>query len=216
MRKTATGIAALAGLLSLSPSLAFANDTTGNPDPFARDPEAIQTMIDKANAEPILPDKTSATNPGTAQPLAGFGSYPRRPGVILVTPDKYKGLIPTGHAAIIWTKYRVVESLAEGVVLRGNYWNNGDRKQVYGVTVRGTSVAQDNAASNWAYAQIGKPYNYNYYNTSTRSKFYCSQLVWAAFKDLYNIDLDTWRFGRAVHPMELVWTDRTHVIYRMV
>ncbi|MDO4783872.1 MAG: YiiX/YebB-like N1pC/P60 family cysteine hydrolase [Propionibacteriaceae bacterium] len=215
MRKITTGIAALVGLLSLSPSLAFANDTTGNPaDPFARDPEAIQTMIDEANAKPILPDKASATNPGTAQPLAGFGSYPRRPGVILVTPDKYKKIIPTGHAAIIWSKKSVVEALAEGVVKRPNNWNNGDRNQVYGVTVRGTTAAQDNAASNWAYAQIGKPYNY--YNTSTRSKFYCSQLVWAAFKDLYNIDLDTWRFGRAIHPMELVWTDRTHVIYRKV
>ena len=216
MRKTATGIAALAGLLSLSPSLAFANDTTGNPaDPFSQDPETIQTMIDEANAEPILPDKTSVANPGTAQPLRD-GSYPRRPGVILVTPDKYKGLIPTGHAAIIWSSESVVESLAEGVVKRSNNWNNGDRNQVYGVTVRGTSVAQDNAASNWAYAQIGKPYNYNYYNTSTRSKFYCSQLVWAAFKDLYNIDLDTWRYGWAVHPMELVWTDRTGLVYRMV
>ena len=216
MRKTATGIAALAGLLSLSPSLAFANDTTGNPaDPFSQDPETIQTMIDEANAEPILPDKTSVANPGTAQPLRD-GSYPERPGVILVTPDKYKGLIPTGHAAIIWTKYQVVEALAEGVVTGNNDWYKSHKKQAYGVGVYATTNAQDNAASNWAYAQIGKPYNYNYYNTSTRSKFYCSQLVWAAFKDLYNIDLDTWRYGWAVHPMELVWTDRTGLVYRMV
>jgi hypothetical protein len=30
--------------------------------------------------------------------LAPYGSYPTRKGVILVTPDAFKGLIPTGHA----------------------------------------------------------------------------------------------------------------------
>lgn len=36
-------------------------------------------------------------------------------GGILVTKDKYKGLIPTGHAAIIYTKNSVIESLSKGV-----------------------------------------------------------------------------------------------------
>lgn len=45
-------------------------------------------------------------------------------------------------------------------------------------------------------------------------KFYCSQLVWAAFKDNYGIDLDTSDFGDAVHPMELVNSSKTYTIYK--
>ena len=54
---------------------------------------------------------------------------------------------------------------------------------------------------------------------STRAKFYCSQLVWAAFLDNYNIDLNTMAFANStipsnpIHPMELVWTDETNLIY---
>lgn len=44
-------------------------------------------------------------------------------GGILVTKDKYKGLIPTGHAAIIYTKNSVIESLSKGVVKGKNDWN---------------------------------------------------------------------------------------------
>lgn len=64
------------------------------------------------------------------------------------------------------------------------------------------------------YRQLGKPYNYNYFNVSTRKKFYCSQLVWVAFKDNYGIDLDTSDFGDAVHPMELVNSSKTYTIYK--
>lgn len=84
----------------------------------------------------------------------------------------------------------------------------------YGISVKGTTVDEDNEASNWCYRQLGKPYNYNYFNVSTRKKFYCSQLVWAAFKDNYGIDLDTSDFGDAVHPMELVNSSKTYTIYK--
>lgn len=47
-----------------------------------------------------------------------------------------------------------------------------------------------------------------------KEKFYCSQLVWAAFKDNYGIDLDTSDFGDAVHPMELVNSSKTYTIYK--
>lgn len=81
------------------------------------------------------------------------------------------------------------------------------------ISVKGTTVDEDNEASNWCYRQLGKPYNYNYFNVSTRKKFYCSQLVWAAFKDNYGIDLDTSDFGDAVHPMEFVNSSKTYTIY---
>lgn len=141
------------------------------------------------------------------------GTYPTRYGVILVTADKYKGLIPTGHAGIIWTSSTIVESLSNGVTTGPNDWNTS-KTSCYGISVKGTTVDEDNEASNWCYRQLGKPYNYNYFNVSTRKKFYCSQLVWAAFKDNYGIDLDTSDFGDAVHPMELVNSSKTYTIYK--
>lgn len=81
------------------------------------------------------------------------------------------------------------------------------------MSVGGTTAAQDDEASNWCYRQRGKPYNFNYLNVDTREKFYCSQLIWAAFKDNYGVDLNTSDFGRAVHPMELVDSPNTYVMY---
>lgn len=140
------------------------------------------------------------------------GKYPTRRGVILVTPDKYKGLIPTGHAAIVWSKNKVIESLSDGVGEHKNNWKS-NKKKIYGVTVSCTTLAQDKKAAQWCKNQIGKPYNWNYLNVSTRNSFYCSQLVWAAYKDNFNIDLNTSSYGKAVHPMELVNSSRTSTIY---
>lgn len=100
-----------------------------------------------------------------------------------------------------------------GVTTGPNDWNTS-KTSCYGISVKGTTVDEDNEASNWCYRQLGKPYNYNYFNVSTRKKFYCSQLVWAAFKDNYGIDLDTSDFGDAVHPMELVNSSKTYTIYK--
>lgn len=140
------------------------------------------------------------------------GAYPTRTGVILVTPDAYKNLIPTGHAAMVLNKSLVVESLSSGVVIRSNNWKS-TKKTVYGVTVKATTCAQDTKAAQWCTNQIGKPYNWNYFDTTTRKKFYCSHLIWAAYLDLYQINMNTNIFGKAVHPMELVYSSKTSTIY---
>lgn len=145
--------------------------------------------------------------------IASIGSYPTRKGVILITKDKFKGLIPTGHAAIVWDKTKVIESLAKGVTWGKNNWNL-KKKTCYGVSVKSTTINNDRGAANWCRNQIGKPYNYNYLNVNTRSKFYCSQLVWAAYKDKYGVNLNTSKFGKAIHPMELVETSKTRMIYK--
>ena len=178
----------------------------------------VDMELEKAKNSPIQPDKVNAEISSDASSdgsvsVSGFGTYPTRYGVILVTADYYKGLIPTGHAAIIWSSTKVVEALANGVVTGSNNWNT-TKSTCYGVTTIGTTTAQDNAASNWCYAQKGKPYNYNYLNPSTREKFYCSQLVYASFLDLYGINLDTSAFSAAVHPMELVNSSNTYTIYQ--
>ncbi|MDI9472212.1 MAG: hypothetical protein GX260_03855 [Tissierellia bacterium] len=140
------------------------------------------------------------------------GTYPTRPGVILVTPDKFGGVLPLGHAAIIRTSTTVVESTSKGVIMGANNWNHV-KDNCYAVTVKTTTPLQDEQASVWCENQRYKPYNYNFFNTSTRSRFYCSQLIWAAFKDKYGIDLNTSAFGNAIHPLELVTTPKTEIIF---
>lgn len=171
------------------------------------DPEEVEKDVENANSMIIEQDSKI---PSTR---SSYGSYPTRKGVILVTPDKYKNLIPTGHAAIIYTSTSVVESLSDGVVIGRNNWNT-TKSQTYGVTVGSTTAAQDEAAANYCYQQRGIQYNYDYYNINTRTAFYCSQLVWAAFKDKYGIDLNTNDYGTAIHPMELVNTSKTSLVYR--
>ena len=168
----------------------------------------------KAKNKPVVQDKTaskSSINRLTSRSLVG--SYPTRFGVILVTADAYKGLIPTGHSAIIWDTGKVIEAVSSGVVIGPNDWNN-TKGTCYGVTVNTTTEAQDNAAANWCRTKVGLPYNYNYLNPYTRSKFYCSQLVYASFLDNYSVNLNTNSYLQAVHPMELVNTPNTNTIYQ--
>lgn len=187
-----------------------------NLDPSTIFNEKELSLITKeARNQKIYQDKGVGTidkSERLAVSTASTGTYPTRYGVILVTEDKYKGLIPTGHAAIIWTSTTVVESLSNGVTTGPNDWNTS-KNTCYGITVSGTTTAQDNAASNWCYKQIGKPYNYNYLDKNTRAKFYCSQLIYAAYLDNYNINIDTSAFVTAVHPMELVNSSNTYTIY---
>lgn len=160
--------------------------------------------------------KAGLKRPGvkrSAVPNAAYGGYSYRKGVILVTPDAYKGLIPTGHAAIGYSSSEVVESLSSGVQRGPNNWY-ATKDQAYQTSVRDTTAAQDAAAADWADGQRGKPYNWNYLDRGTRSRFYCSHLVWAAFNDRFGIDLDTSAYLWAIHPMELVNTSAVYLIYR--
>ena len=145
------------------------------------------------------------------------GKYPTRKGTILVTSDYIYGLLPTGHAAIVWDANHVIEAQGKGIVIGKNNWMQ-TRREVFGVTVRQTSKEQDAKAAAWCKKQLGKKYNINYFNKKTRKKFYCSQLVWAAFYDLYHIDLsdEGWRpatWTSAVHPLELVTSRQTKTIF---
>lgn len=177
--------------------------------------EEIDALINRVNAKPIYAHKSEGKTDGemVGRQARTMGSYPTYKGTILVTSDKFKGLIPTGHAAIIFRYDTVIESLAEGVTWGPNDWNVS-KGTAYGADVKGTTSLQDQAAANWCYNQMGKPYNYNYFDTATRSSFYCSQLVWASFKDMYGIDISTDFAGAAVYPMEILDSPNVNVIYR--
>ena len=163
-------------------------------------------------------DRMKSSGGTSGSGISKSGTYPQRKGMILVTGDYYKNLLPTGHAAIVYSKSQVVESLADGVVVGRNDWYS-TKKTCYAGSVRSTSSTQDAAVADWCYKKRGTPYNYNYFNTSTRSKFYCSQLVYAGFLDNYGINLNTSDFnvpgvGNPVHPLELLDNDYTYVTYR--
>ena len=209
-RKFVAIITAVIMLLSIGTVNAFAAEPTLSAEEVFPE-DQVKALQEKNATLPLYYDKDDM---GTCRlnPTRASGTYPTRKGVILVTDDKYKGILPTGHAAIIYSSTRVVESLENGVVMGANDWNTSE-STCYGVTVRGTTTSEDASAANWCYRQLGKSYNFNYFNTGTREKFYCSQLVWAAFYDNYGIDLSTSAFGSAIHPSELVDSGNTYTIY---
>jgi uncharacterized protein YycO len=148
------------------------------------------------------------------------GTYPTRRGTILVTTDPWFSSLGIGfgfgHTALVLDGNNVVEAVNAGVIKARNNWTSA-RTKVTGLTVTTTSVSQDSYAATWASSHIGKPYNYNFYDMGNRKKFYCSQLVWASFKDPYSIDLNTWSYDflglKAIAPTELVSTSLTSTIY---
>lgn len=152
-------------------------------------------------------------------PQSKKNAYPTSMGQILVTPDFYKNLLPTGHSAIIINRNQVIEALSNGIVYGKNNWN-ATKKKVYGLQVNNVSSNNMKKVINYIKKQVGKKYNYNFYDTKTRKKFYCSQIIWAAFLDTLKINLDTKLLGYAtgknyaiVHPIELVLSNKTKVVY---
>lgn len=207
-RYTGISICLFSIFLSFLPMPVFAATSSSKSSPFLV--PQIALYYEQAYRYNVFNDKNK---PYSKDYKRKSGKYPTRKGVILVTQDSYKNLLPTGHSAIIYSKNYVVEATSRGVVKGKNNWNQV-RKTCFGVTVKATTIAQDAKAADWCYKQRSKPYNYNYLNVNTRKKFYCAQLIWAAFKDLYKIDLNMYYFKNAVHPVELINTSKTKIIYR--
>ena len=154
------------------------------------------------------------------------GKYPTRKGMILVTPQNanwlaktisvYKYIYtgePLGHAGIVYSKSKTVEALKTVTKAENNWKKLKHVKRIYGLDVKKTNNTQDAKMADWCVKQVGKKYNYNYADVKTRKKFYCSHLIWAAWKDNYNINMNTWRYGAMVSPLELAKSDKTNTIY---
>ena len=143
-----------------------------------------------------------------------------RKGVILVSRDPwvqsaaFTGKL--GHSGIVYSTTYVVESVSSGVSWGNNNWEKV-RNAMTAVTTHNMSATQDANAAEWARNQIGKPYNWNFYNMGTRTSFYCSQLIWAAYKDKYGLDLNTSAYDagplHAIAPTELISTPKTYTLY---
>lgn len=149
-------------------------------------------------------------------------SYLKRKGFILTTGDNasiFGSIFRVGHADIMYNQKYTIEAVSKGVKRKPNNWNkvkasNGKYIRFVVGDVRKTNARQESKVANWCYKKIGCDYNYDFWNTGTRKKFYCSHLVWAAYKDNYKIDLNTSRFDHrspsikkiriAVAPAELL------------
>ena len=172
-----------------------------------------KSALDGAYTDPVEPDNKNFSR-------AAVGSWSWRDGVICITDSYAKTpLFNNGHAGIVAVAPyydKVVEANpGDGVQAQPGAWSHRfSQHTVWQLGVKRTSVAQDQAAAAWATRQIGKPYNRQFSNINRRDAFYCSQLVWAAYKDTTRVDIGTWEYGYPIHPFELIHSNETQIIYR--
>ncbi|WP_054949135.1 YiiX/YebB-like N1pC/P60 family cysteine hydrolase [Numidum massiliense] len=139
-----------------------------------------------------------------------------RVGAVLVTTDTGASLGKlVGHAGIIHPdsklRYTVESYPKKGVQRHKNNWTSRYKhlKKMY---VKKASKKQYTKAANYAKKQIGKPYNYFFADKKTSKKFYCSQLVWRAWKNASGKDLDH-DGGPSVWPVDLIRSKHTVAYY---
>jgi uncharacterized protein YycO len=149
----------------------------------------------------------------------GVGTYPTTKGKILVTADWHKALVPTGHSALVIDQSSAYTSLPEGVTIEPNDWYDPNRHQTaFGLDVTKTNERQEAAATDWCAQHLGKPYNYIFVLPKRTDAYYCSSLIWQAYQKTCNVNLDTSAWSilglNIVHPMELVDSSQTTLVYR--
>lgn len=148
-----------------------------------------------------------------------LGSY----GDILVSTTTSSGSSAfAGHAAIVSSESSVtIESYAkdwspihqDGVQRYGNDWAN--KSGAYLLRPYGATSIQFSQAASYAASQVGKPYNWNFFDKNTTARFYCSQLVWHAWLSA-GIDVEAGSFPNAVvAPADLIDSSNTYVVRRV-
>lgn len=139
------------------------------------------------------------------------------PGDLLVTLDNTIPLLDWagGHTAIVSNNPAyTVESFGDKLGQNGvRYWVNDWRtryQKVKALWVDGARANDYNYVASYNEAQVGKGYNYNFFNIWTTDHFYCSQLAWRAW---YNRGWDLNFGGLAVWPVDLLRTPYTIAYY---
>ena len=91
------------GLLLMSTAMIFMNyQVKADNGEAIFDQQTLEEVESKIEGKRIFQDKSYDGSENIKAERRPTGVYPTRKGVILVTKDKYKDLIPTGHAAIIY------------------------------------------------------------------------------------------------------------------
>ncbi|MCL2735859.1 MAG: hypothetical protein FWD75_04405 [Propionibacteriaceae bacterium] len=139
-------------------------------------------------------------------------------GDILVSLITDSGSVAfAGHAAIVsMDNHITVESFAEsfspigldGVQYYTNSWNKSGALLVRPYDATATMYT---TAATFAQDKVGLPYNWNFFNKSTTSKYYCSQLVWQAWLAA-GIDTEAGSIPNGViAPADLVNSSNTYI-----
>lgn len=170
--------------------------------------------LDLSQKEKVLKAKGLRSDQLVTMQSSAVGTY----GDILVTTSGTSSSSfawAGGHAAVVSNDSQyTVESFGNKGDLNGvRIWPNdwGTRyDMVRGLWVSGADGAAYQYVANYAEAQVGKPYNYNFFDVTTTSSFYCSQLVWRAWYNATGIDLND---GGAVWPVDLIESPYTIVFY---
>ncbi|BAD86116.1 hypothetical membrane protein, conserved [Thermococcus kodakarensis KOD1] len=156
-----------------------------------------------------------------------------RPGDLVYghSPDLFNAIIPGFwvHVAIVaWYNdtiddWMVIEAkIGKGIIISPlrEFLSRYDIVALQ--RVKTTDDVRQKAVE-FAYQQLGKPYNYNYIGKPEvyDDKYYCSQLVWAAYlvASNYQINLDendggwSWKYFYSVAPQEVYDDPMTYTLY---
>lgn len=126
-----------------------------------------------------------------------------------------------GHAGIVSNNnFVTIESYSKSFSPKNvhgvsDFKNEWKRKQG-ALMLRPTDAKahQYKTAANYAEAQIGKPYNGNFFNKNRTDQFYCSQLVWRSWLEA-GIDIEKGTVPNGViAPSDLINSKETIIVIR--
>lgn len=214
----------LACLFALSSPIVSAQDDAFVLSDQALIEETVITELDLFTPEQIAEWEKEEPKPIQSDPKnyerARTGTWSWRPGLVVISDARLGGVIEHGHAGITGASpyYGAIIESNKGTGVRAHWgtWEKQHNGQIWQLTVTTTSLAEDKAAAERAAGQIGKPYNTNFYDVWRRDRYYCSQLVWASFRDTAGnkADISLNDYGAAIHPYELRDHPNTRLIYR--
>ena len=194
--------------------------TTETPSPEKIEEQWAEELIYRANTVQLSADKSTLRYPVMEQKrVSTTGTWTWRDGVICVT-DSYASVdwFNNGHAGIVaaapYYRATIEANPNVGVQVRyGDWASRFPNKNVWQAGVHATTVQQDHDAAVWAATQLGKPYKFPT-TLGNRDAYYCSHLVYAAYKDTSGVNLDTIKWPGFIHPFELLDTSNVSIVYR--
>lgn len=124
-----------------------------------------------------------------------------------------------GHAAIVSSKEHItIESFSKAFSPKNvhgveRYTNNWERRPgAMLLRPKDASARQYSSSANYAFNQLGKPYNGNFFNKNRTDQFYCSQLVWRAWLES-GIDIEAGTVPNGIiSPSDLVRSSNTYLV----
>lgn len=191
--------------------------------------DAAQIREIKANLDRMLADgQTEAANDvkrNDVEPLVYDYPILGSIGDIIVELETDSGSFAfAGHAAIVSTDSSyTVESYAKSFSPKGidgvQYYENQWGWRAGALLIRpkniSSSVNPYRTAAQFAESKVDLPYNKNFFNKKTASKYYCSQLVWQAWLAA-GIDIEKGTVPNGmVTPADIVNSSNTYIVKKV-